>query len=205
MNEIEKIIQRQKEFQRFIGFPIDSNLEKDRNELSEKYLFKMIEEAIELRKEFPSIMNPWSKKQKEADMTRILEEMSDVFLFFVNLLVTWRVTAWELFEVVKKVQDNNLQKVKEKKMKMLNESIQNIPGYTVKLGFGSLSPEKIYMDNFGDGDYDGRCYYTRIVKCELPDNRKPTIEEVSFWTPLFKEEMEILLAGNPNVEVIYVE
>lgn len=201
---IEKIIETQKEFQRFVGFPIDSNLEQDRNELSEKYVFKLIEEAVELRKEFPSVANPWSKKQKEADINRIKEEMSDVFLFFMNIMATWKVSPEELFETIAQVQNNNFVKVKEKKLKMLNESISNIPGYTVKHGFGSVNPEKIYIGKFDGGNYDSSCYHTDVVKCELPNGRLPNEDELNFWTPIFNEELEILLTGNKDAEIIYV-
>lgn len=201
---LDKIIERQKEFQRFLGFPIDSNLGHDRNELSEKYIFKLIEEAIELRKEFPSVVNPWSKKQKEVEIPRVKEEMSDVFLFFVNIMATWKISPEELFETIIQVQNNNLLKVKERKLKMLNESISNIPGYAIKHGFGSVNPARIYVGKFSEGKYDAACYHTDIVKCELPNGRLPNEDELNFWTPIFNEELEILLAGNKDAEIIYV-
>lgn len=229
MKELEDIIEKQKEFQEFVGFPISSNLEKDRNELSEKYVFKLIEEAIELRKEFPSIMNPWSKNQKEADLVRIKEEMSDVFLFFLNLMSTWRITPTELFETITKVQENNFTKVKEKKMKMLNESILNIPGYTVGIGSGKLTPRYVFVgQNPGEGithgyrvwsnQEDGSSkvllpilanegvledsYSTNLVKCVTEGNRVPTQDEVSFWKDKLIDELDILRAENPEMKII---
>lgn len=202
---LNEIIEKQKEFQRFLDVPIDSNLEHDRNELSETYIFKLIEEAIELRKEFPSVINPWSKNQTEVKISRVKEEMSDVFLFFVNIMAMWRISPEELFETVKQVQHNNLLKVKEKKLKILNELISNIPGYTTRSGFGSVNPEKIYVGKFiNETKNYGQCYYTDIVKCELPNGRPPTEDELNFWTPIFNRELEILLAGNKDAEIIYV-
>jgi len=204
MDEIKKIIDRQKDFQRFVGFPIDSNLEQDRNELSEKYVFKLIEEAIELRKEFPSVMNPWSKKQKEADLDRIKEEMSDVFLFLMNLVATWKITPEELLEVVDRVQNNNFMKVKERKMKILNESIQNIPGYDVILGSGSLSPSLITVlshPTIRGIKMSSYQYITHLVKCRLPDDREPTVDEIQYWLPILKEELAILRVGNSDAEI----
>src|SRR3990167_9586497 len=128
---IEKIIEKQKEFQRFVGFPIDSNLESDRNELSEIYLFKMIEEIVELRKEIPSTMNKWSKKNGFAQKERVLEELSDVMFFLMNFCITWKLTEEEILNVMTKVQDNNFDKVKEKKMNILNDEILQLPGYTI--------------------------------------------------------------------------
>jgi len=206
MNELVKLIEKQKDFQRFVGFPIDSNLEQDRNELSEKYVFKLIEEAIELRKEFPSAMNPWSKKQKAADPDRIDEEMSDIFLFFLNLMIVWKSTPEHFLKVVNQVQNNNFMKVKDRKMKMLNESIENIPGYTVDLGFGNLFPKSILVLSHPEGreiNMPTDDYVTYVVKCILPGNRKPTDEEIQYWQPILNEELEILKVGNPDVKINY--
>lgn len=227
MEKINKIIERQKDFQRIVGFPIDSNLESDRNEMSEKYVFKLIEEAIELRKEFPSVMNPWSKKQKEVDLLRVKEEMSDVLLFFVNLLITWKFSFDEILDVIVKVQENNFSKVAEKKLKMLNEQILNIPGYTSGIGQGSTTPKYIFVGlnpeqgiehghKVWSDETDGSskvllpildaigirqdCYFTNLVKCTTPDNSEPTDNDIAFWLPILKEELEALLfSGNAVV------
>lgn len=229
MKKIEQIIERQKEFQRFVGFPIDSNLEEDRNELSEKYVFKLIEEAIELRKEFPSVMNPWSKKQKEADFTRIKEEMSDIFLFFMNLLITWKFSFEEIVEMVEKVQDNNVMKVKEKKMKMLNERVLNIPGYTSATGGGNLNPKYIFINqspssriehgeslwNNGKDEASRKLmtvldtlgirsesYYTTFVKSVVNSSANPVEDVSNFWTTYSEEELKILSGFNPESSII---
>ena len=229
MKKIERIIEKQKEFQRFVGFPIDSNLENDRNELSEKYVFKLIEEAIELRKEFPSVMNPWSKKQKEADFSRIKEEMSDIFLFFINLLITWKFSFEEIVDMIEKVQENNFMKIKEKKMKMLNERILNVPGYTSGIGGGNLNPKYVFIgQNPGskidhgytvwNNDKDGssrillpildtigirqESYFTNVVKSTTVGDNEPTEDLTNFWGPILHEELEILKLGNPDIQII---
>ena len=227
--QLQKIKERQIEFQRLVGFPIDSKLETDRNELSEKYVFKLIEEAIELRKEFPSIMNPWSKKNKPADLSRIKEEMSDVLLFFINLLITWRIDFEDLLKVAQGVQDVNFYKVKEKKLAMLNQRILDIPGYTSGIGQGSLNPKYVFLgmnpgksiehgykvwSNSEDGSSKillpvleklgilDDCYFTNIVKSTTTDNREPSKELLDFWVPFFLEELFILEADNPGVKII---
>lgn len=228
-NDINNIIAKQKDFQKFLGWPIDSVIEEDRDRLFEIFIFKMIEEAIELRKESPSVLNPWSKKQKEADHNRIKEEMSDVLLFFFNLCITWKLPLPELFETVKSVQENNFMKIKEKKMKMLNEKILSIPGYTSGIGSGNLNAKYIFLGiNPGErithgykvwsNPEDGSssvllpildaigirqdCYFTNIVKCTTPDNREPNLEEVSFWSDFLIEEINIIKANNPDVKII---
>lgn len=227
--DIVNIIEKQKDFQRFLGWPIDSNLEEDRDRLFEIFIFKMIEEAIELRKESPSVLNPWSKKQKEADHTRIKEEMSDVLLFFFNLCITWKLPLQELFDTVQKVQENNFMKIKEKKMKMLNEKILSIPGYTSGVGSGNLNAKYIFLGinpgerishgyKFWSNPEDGSskvllpildamgirqdCYFTNIVKCTTPENREPTLDEVTFWSDFLVEEINIIRANNPDVKII---
>ena len=96
MNKLLELIEKQREFQRAVGFPVDSILEQDRNEMSEKYTFKLIEEAVEMRREFPSAMNPWSKHQKAADLKRVREEYADVVLFLLNIAIVWKFTPDEI-------------------------------------------------------------------------------------------------------------
>jgi NTP pyrophosphatase (non-canonical NTP hydrolase) len=116
--KVNQIISRQKEFQKAVGFQVDSDKESIRNELSEKYLFKAIEEIVELRKEFPSMMNPWSKSQGLSDEKRVREELVDVLLFLLNFAIVWRITPTEILEEMKKVQDKNFEKMEEKKAKL---------------------------------------------------------------------------------------
>lgn len=216
---IEDIYQRQYSFQKFIDFPVDSNLEDDRNEMSEKFVFKLIEESIELRKEFPSMMNPWSKSQKQPDLIRIKEELSDVFLFFINFLMVWKIDFGDFTNFVKTIQDRNFQKIKEKKMKSLNDKILSIPGYTSGIGSGCLSPKYIFVGQnpgnrishgyqFWSNPEDGsskillpildklgirnQSYFTNIVKSTTVDNIEPTSDEILFWQTFLDEEMAIL-------------
>jgi NTP pyrophosphatase (non-canonical NTP hydrolase) len=84
--------------------------------MAEKYLFKLIEEAIEVRKEFPSVMNPFAKNQKDPSLIRIQEELSDVFLFFINLLIVWDIDFEKFIDSTLVVQDINY--------KILNEKLQ---------------------------------------------------------------------------------
>lgn len=225
--EIKKLIDRQKSFQRFVGFPVDSVLESVRNEMSEKYLFKMIEEVIELRKEFPSAANPWSKSQKVADIDRIKEELADVIFFLINFINVWKFTPEEIIDVLGKVQDNNFRNVKQKKMNMLDTEILNLPGSTVGLGQGNLSPKYIFIginpssgiekgyrvwSDEKDGSSSvllpildklgirGYCYFTNLVKCTTVDNSEP--DGVEFWTEYLKKEVEILKHDNPGCKII---
>lgn len=229
MKELETIIEKQKDFQRFVNFPIDSNLESDRNELSEKFIYKLIEECIELRKEAPSAMNPWSKKQKEADMTRIKEEMSDIFLFFCNIMITWRISPSEILSQITQVQEQNFVKVKERKMKMLNEQILNIPGYSSCVGDGNLTPKYVFIGQnpsheVGHGgktsidETNGLlgvllpildtmgirqdCYFTNIVKSTTIDGIEPSNLLTNFWNSTLIEELDILRKGNPGMKII---
>src|SRR5436190_12182530 len=123
MKRLEEILKKQVAFQKLVGFPIDTNVESVRNELAEKYLFKMIEEAVELRREFPSVMNPWSKHQKAADLTRIKEEFSDVVLFLMNFMLTFKMDPTEVLEQLEATQANNFKKIKARTMDGLNQDI----------------------------------------------------------------------------------
>ena len=225
--DLDRLFERQREFQRFVDFPIDSVRESDRNELSEKYIFKLIEEAVELRKEFPSVANPWSKKQKAADIDRIKEEFCDVVMFAINIALTWKLTPDEIFDALCKVQDNNFRNVKQKKLNQLNSEILSIPGYTSGVGQGNPNAKWIFVglnpgkgithgykfwSNPEDGsskyllpnltDVNDNCYFTNLVKCVTEDNREPTDDEIAFWKPFLDRELEIVRAGSPGAIVV---
>lgn len=230
MNPLNKIIERQREFQRGLGWPIDSVSEADRNELSEKYVFKAIEELVELRREFPSVMNPWSKHQKSADLTRVKEEYCDVLMFLINLAIVWKLSPEDILSQLKKVQDNNFKKIKERKMAMLNTDILKIPNRVSGIGDGSLTPEYVFIGQnpgktitqgyrFWSNDEDGSskvllpllnelgitrdmCYFTNVVKCVTPNNEVPNEELTSFYMEFLEKELEILKFGNPYMKVI---
>ena len=227
-SRLENLIQKQIEFEKFVSFPIDSILESDRNKLSEIFIFKLIEELIELRKEAPSVMNPWSKSNKPANLLRIREELSDVSLFFLNLLITWRISPLDLLSQTEITQQNNFDKVKEKKLNQLNAEILAIPGYTSGIGHGVMSPKFIFVgQNPGvgvehgykfwsvEGDGSSRVllpaieklgimdqsYFTNFVKCITVGNGVPTKEMFEFWWSYFEKEINILSTSNKPIVV----
>lgn len=226
---MKDLLKKQREFEKVIGVPIDTILEKERNQMSEMFLFKLIEEAIETRREFPSVMNAWAKNQKQADPQRISEELSDVFLFFINLLIVWRIDWPDFIEQVKKTQNENYTKIKEKKMRIFNEEILNVPGYTTGVGQGNINPKYVFVgQNPGKGITHGYkvwsdpesgsskvllpllsdqhviqdCYFTNFVKSTTIDNKEPTDELTAFWEPRLYEELAILFINNPDMTVI---
>lgn len=229
MNRISQLLKRQKEFQRVVGFPIDSISESDRNEMSEKYVFKLIEEAVELRKEFPSVVNPWSKKQKPADIQRVKEEFSDVLLFLINIAIVWKFSPEEILEMVESVQSNNFRNIKQKKMGLLNADILKIPGRVSGIGQGNISPKYVFIgQNPGKGitqgykfwsdENDGSskillpilkefgvlqdCYFTNVVKCTTPDNKEPSKEMTDFYLDFLVKELQVLKIANPDAKII---
>lgn len=230
LNKLEELVENQKEFQRGLGWPIDSVSESDRNELSERYIFKLIEEAVELRREFPSVMNPWSKHQKSADITRIKEEFSDVLMFLINIAIVWKFSPEDVLESLIKTQKNNFKKIKERKMAVLNTDILKIPNRVSGVGDGNLSPKYVFVGQnpgkdivqgyqFWSKPEDGssqillptlealgitrdQCYFTNIVKCTTPDNKEPDDELTDFYMEFLFEEINILKFGNPDMRVI---
>jgi len=229
MSRIHNIIEKQKEFQRSVGFPIDSITESDRNEMSEKYVFKLIEEAVELRKEFPSVMNPWSKKQKPADIQRVKEEFADVVLFLTNLAIVWKLSPDDILEIVEYVQGRNFTGLKKRMMDLLNSDILKIPGRISGIGSGNLSPKYVFVgQNPGKNITQGYkfwsdleegsskillpileeygvlkdCYFTNVVKCVTTNNEEPSIEMTDFYSEFLLKELEVLKISNPDVKII---
>jgi uracil-DNA glycosylase family 4 len=197
--------------------------------MSEKYVFKLIEEAVELRKEFPSVVNPWSKKQKLADLQRVKEEFSDVLLFALNIAIVWRFKPEDVIKELIEVQHNNFLNLKKKKMEFLNSDILKIPGRVSGVGGGSLFPSYVFIGQnpgesitqgykFWSDDKDGsskvllpilddmnithNCYFTNIVKCTTPKNEAPGKEMTEFYKTMLMTELDILRLGNPDMKII---
>ncbi len=229
MTRIEKILNKQVALQKLVKMPIDTNLEAVRDELGEKYIFKMIEEAIELRKEFPSTANPWSKTNHQADFKRIKEEACDVMFFLINFLLTFKISPDELLNELEKVQDNNFNKIKGKMMDQLNQDILKVQNHVSGVGQGNLSPRYIFIGQnpgkditqgyrFFSNKEDGssqillpilenlgiidQCYFTNVVKSTTEGNAQPSDDLASFWTEFLDKEIEILKANNPNAIII---
>lgn len=228
---LKQIQEGQKEFQRMVDYPIDSITAKDRNEMAEKYLFKMIEEVVELRKEFPSVMNPWSKSQKNEDTTRIKEELSDIFLFLINFVNIWRFTEEELLEVLSGVQERNFIHVKKKKMGVVNAEMMKVPE-PVMAGNGHMTPHLVFvgqnpgqglershimelemaepkptsfgllMDILKEEGMHGWSYYTNLVKVKTEGNDNPSEELTSFWAEFFLKELDVLQYNNPDMKIV---
>ena len=223
------ILKKQREFEELVGVPINTVLEKERNEMSEMFIFKSIEELIEARKEFPSVLNQWSKHNKESNPTRVKEELADAFLFISNLLLAWHISWDDFLTQVRKTQQNNYSRVKEKKLKALNEEILNIPGYTSCVGSGSINPKYVFIGlNPGKDITHGykawsdpesgssavllpileefkildSCYFTNMVKSTTEDNEDPSSEIVKFWDEYLFNELSILGINNPGMKII---
>lgn len=229
--QLDKIRETQMEFQRATGFPVDTIVAKERNEIAEKYLFKMIEEVIELRKEFPSVMNPWSKTQKDEDVTRIKEELSDVWLFLINFMNIWKFSNKEVFDMIQKIQDANFAHLKNKKLQILDSEMQKVPDEAVMTGNGNMTPRYVFVgQNPGQGltksckmniaqNPDGNTsfdllfrvmgedrmmdsYFTNLVKVKTPENSEPDDNLVDFWFEFLQKEIEILRYNNPDMKIV---
>lgn len=114
MADFEQVFERQRELQRIHGFPIDSINPNDQNRMAEVYVFKAIEEAIELRRTQPSVMIPMAKVQPKIDRSEMLKELCDTFLYLFNFMIVRRINFDELMAYMNTVQENNMAKAHEK-------------------------------------------------------------------------------------------
>lgn len=209
-----KIRDIQKEFQRVVDFPVDSISAADRDEMSEKYLFKAIEEIVELRKEFPSVMNPWSRTQREIEnLDDIKAEFADVYLFLMNFLNVWKITDDEILDAIMAKQEKNFLHIKTKKMGVLNSEISKVPGAQVQGGTGALNPVEIYVAKTPDRMFEylhsgkhaedtTKNYYTTLIKQH--DTAEGNEVSEKFWQEFLDRELEILQLHNTNATIINV-
>lgn len=112
--ELIDIFEIQRELQRIHGFPIDSLYQGDRDRIAEIYIYKAMEELIELRKTQPSSLIPMSKVQPVINRDEMIKELVDVFLYLANFMLARKISIEEFYETLKKVQANNYKKAVEK-------------------------------------------------------------------------------------------
>lgn len=77
--------------------------------LSESYLFKAVEEIVELRRTTPAAILPYWKSQiKTIDREAMLKELADVLLYLSNFMLVREVTPPEILEAIRQVQIGNI-------------------------------------------------------------------------------------------------
>lgn len=116
MNTLEQIFKQQLKFQKLIGPPFDkinTKRIKEKEKLSDIFLLSIIDEIIELRNIFNK--KAWVKKRFKVDRKRILEELSDIYLFLINLTILWNMTPEKLLKAIQSKQNINLQRLNQDK------------------------------------------------------------------------------------------
>lgn len=106
------ILQNQITFQNLAG--IDILNEKNNLALMEGYLFKAIEECVELRKTFPSAFNSVEKNPGNLARPEMLAELADIFLFLANFMIATQLTICEVVQAIEEKQKVNLNTIMRK-------------------------------------------------------------------------------------------
>lgn len=114
VDQIYKIIEAQGEFQKLCGIDFDNIGDKERYAVAEVYVFKAIEELIELRKTFPSTMNSYAKNQILAGRKETVSELVDTFFFLINFSLAMGIDTTTLVNTMNEVQTNNFAKLRSK-------------------------------------------------------------------------------------------
>jgi NTP pyrophosphatase (non-canonical NTP hydrolase) len=211
MTRFTTISSKQKEFQRQVGFPVDSVLASDRNEMSEKYLFKAIEEIVELRKEFPSVMNPWAKTQKDENLDDIKSELSDVFLFLINFMNAWGISEDELHDAIETKQTINYNSIKRKKLKLLYDEMSEYAMIDIINTNNEVSPAEIYIASVSEqlhfvdkSTVKDDDYLVAIVKRPVAKDETVSDGEILKWKDFLDKEIEILKINNEDLVINYL-
>lgn len=124
MVSIDHILRRQLEFQRLVNIPIDEESMETKLHLAENYLFKAVEEIVELRKTMPSSFNKYEKNPSTAEQIQMLKELSDVLLFLINFCLVWNFSIKDIMNTIDLVQMNNFKKLAEKIEGQINDQIR---------------------------------------------------------------------------------
>lgn len=102
--ELNKILDKQREFQKRLGNNIHSK------EFTKEMFLGMMCESSEALQEVN--WKNW-KKDKPINKEDFTEEMADIFLFFANILISQDVTIEELLASVRAKQNKNIQRQKD--------------------------------------------------------------------------------------------
>ena len=111
---MNQIFENQKKFQKKIGKPfsnIDSKKEKDKQELSDMYVLTMVDEIVEFRNEY--YQKAWKKEKKIIDYDKLQEELTDVWLFLINLTITWDISPEKLLRKIEEKQLKNFKRLQK--------------------------------------------------------------------------------------------
>lgn len=193
------LTKRQYEFQLLAGVDIDTQVLSDRYRIAEIFLYKAIEEIIELRRTFPSQLNKWSKNQPEADTVRIMQEFADVMFYLSNFELVMQLDPSQAALIALEVQENNFRKLKAKKLGILYEEIIRNPT-ECHVGSGNIMPRRIFITE-GDEppkDFEPELdYHTFFTK-----NHSFSNEVIGrYWWAFLVQELAILTSGC-NAEVL---
>lgn len=197
MDNLTQLFNSQAEFQRLAGVKIQTNLNSERIRLAEIFLFKAIEEIIELRRTFPSQLNKWSKSQPVVDMTQTKNELCDSILFLTNFALAMDISPEEIATQLQLVQENNFKILKSKKMDLLNNEILRNPS-DPRLGIGNLNPNAVYItQKDGTPPFFSKEteYVTKLVK---DGSTLSGCTILGYWLDFLSREIEILLVNNTN-------
>lgn len=113
--DVEDLFDFQKAFQFKVSDTDVTELDfSARLALAEGFVFKAIEECVELRKTFPSSLNKVEKHPGQCDKAEVKRELSDVFIFLINFMLVMHISPEDLLETLVEVQLNNLAKLEAK-------------------------------------------------------------------------------------------
>lgn len=112
---INDLFEFQKQFQiKAMGVDVTELDAKKRLALAEGFVFKAIEECVELRKTFPSSFNKVEKHPGQCDENEINRELADVFIFLINFMLVMNISSETLLKTLIEVQLVNLTKLEAK-------------------------------------------------------------------------------------------
>ena len=110
-DRIEKVIEQQRFFQRFLGINIDNPDYLAKLKLSESYILEIVGEAMEIKESVPSYFNP-RKRKKDIDIEDMKKEIADLLIHVCNFCLLWKIEPEEMLEKIEEVQIDNLARMK---------------------------------------------------------------------------------------------
>lgn len=106
---LQKIFEKQKQLQLLHGHDFDKMDIPAKEQYTKDMVLYLLEETHELLRE--TNFKTYKKVRKPVNQQKIEEELSDIFLFFSNLCLSWNVSVEKLLEAVFKKQQINFDRV----------------------------------------------------------------------------------------------
>ena len=107
---LQDLFKRQRELSLAIGDDFNKMSLEEKEEYTKDKVLALLDETHEVLREIN--WKSWKKTKKDIDGDKLLEELSDVFHFYINLCLVWGFDAKDVYGAYLKKDEENYNRIK---------------------------------------------------------------------------------------------